>query len=53
MGQVVAQLGREFDADVGIIAVDRDGQPVALHRTQHMPHAYFSGNGDVVSRMRA
>lgn len=53
MGQVVAQLGKEFDADVGVIAVDRDGLPIALHRTPHMPHAYFSGTGAVLSRMRA
>jgi len=46
-------MGREFDADVGIIAVDRDGNPVALHRTRDMPHGFFSGAGPVVARARA
>jgi beta-aspartyl-peptidase (threonine type) len=50
---VLARLGEDFDADVGLIAVDRRGTPVALHRTRDMPHAYFSGGGTVVSRMRA
>ena len=40
---VLEQLGRDFDADVGIIAVDRRGLPVAQHRTRDMPHAFFSG----------
>jgi beta-aspartyl-peptidase (threonine type) len=48
----IDQLGRDFDADVGIIAVDRDGLPVAQHRTRDMPHAFFSGDAPVVSRMR-
>ena len=39
-------------ADVGIIAVDRHGNPVARHRTRDMPHAYFSGEGAVVARAR-
>lgn len=46
-------LGREFDADVGVIAIDRAGNPLARHRTPAMPHAYFSGDSAVVSRMRA
>lgn len=46
------QLRREFDADVGVVAVDRDGRPVARHLTPDMPHAFFSGEDDVVSRMR-
>ena len=45
-------MGREFDADVGIIAVDRDGHPVAQHRTRDMPHGYFSGDGSIVARAR-
>ena len=45
-------MGREFDADVGIIAVDRSGNPVARHRTRDMPHAWFSGDGPVVARAR-
>jgi beta-aspartyl-peptidase (threonine type) len=46
------QLGRDFDADVGLIAVDRHGNAVAKHRTKDMPHAYFSGDGPVVAKMR-
>lgn len=50
---VLARLGEDYDADVGLIAVDDRGTPVALHRTRDMPHAFFSGGGSVVSRMRA
>ena len=50
---VLARLGEDYDADVGLIAVDDRGTPVALHRTRDMPHAFFSGEGPVVSRMRA
>jgi beta-aspartyl-peptidase (threonine type) len=53
VAEVLDRLGREFDADVGLIAVDRGGTPVALHRTRDMPHAFFSDEGRVVSRMRA
>jgi beta-aspartyl-peptidase (threonine type) len=53
MGAVLDQLGRDYDADVGIIAVGGDGTPLAMHRTRDMPHAYFSGEAAVVSRMRA
>jgi beta-aspartyl-peptidase (threonine type) len=53
MGAVLARLGSEFDADVGIIGVDRAGLPLALHRTRDMPHAYFRGEEPIVSRMRA
>ena len=49
---VLARLGREFDADVGFIAVDAAGRPVAAHRTRDMPHAFFSGEGAVAARMR-
>ena len=50
---VLARLGEDYDADVGLIAVDDRGTPVALHRTRDMPHAFFAGEGAVVSRMRA
>ena len=50
---VLAAMGADFDADVGLIAVDNQGTPVAMHRTRDMPHAFFSGDADVVSRMRA
>jgi beta-aspartyl-peptidase (threonine type) len=53
MRQVLDKLGRDFDADVGIIGVDRGGLPLAMHRTPQMPHAFFSGDGEVVSRMRS
>lgn len=49
---VLRKLGEDFDADVGLVAVDREGTPVAQHRTRDMPHAYFSGDADVVARMR-
>jgi L-asparaginase / beta-aspartyl-peptidase len=47
------RLGRDFDADVGIVAVDDSGATVARHRTRDMPHAFFTGMLDVVARMRA
>jgi L-asparaginase / beta-aspartyl-peptidase len=50
--RILDRLGREFDADVGLIAVDRDGVALARHRTRDMPHAFFSGDGAVASRMR-
>jgi beta-aspartyl-peptidase (threonine type) len=53
MGAMLDELGRDYDADVGFIAVDRAGTPVAMHRTRDMPHAFFAGAGDVVARMRA
>jgi beta-aspartyl-peptidase (threonine type) len=52
MGDVMDRLGRDFDADVGIVAVDSAGTPLALHRTPAMPHAFFAGEGEVVARMR-
>jgi beta-aspartyl-peptidase (threonine type) len=45
-------MGREFDADVGVIAVDRLGTTVARHRTRDMPHAFFTGDGPVTARAR-
>ena len=50
---VLERLGREYDADVGLIAVDDRGTPIAMHRTRDMPHAFFSGTAAVASRMRA
>lgn len=52
MKDVLDRLGRDFDADVGLIAVDSAGLPFAVHRTRDMPHAFFAGGGEVVSRMR-
>jgi len=45
-------LGREFDADVGLIAIDAKGAPYGNHRTADMPHAWFSGAGEIVAKMR-
>lgn len=53
LDEVLAALGRDYDADVGFIAVDREGRAVAAHRTRDMPHAYFHGGGEVVARMRS
>lgn len=50
--KVLDQLGRDFDADVGFIALDAKGNAVAGHRTRDMPHAWFSGSGDIVAKMR-
>lgn len=52
VAEVLDRMRRDFDADVGMIAVDASGTPVARHLTRDMPHAYFSAQGDVVSRMR-
>jgi len=46
------RLGRDFDADVGFIAVDASGNAVGMHRTRDMPHAFFTGEASVSSRMR-
>jgi len=46
------RLGRDFDADVGFIAVDASGHAVGMHRTRDMPHAFFAGEASVTSRMR-
>ena len=53
MQDVLDKLGRDFDADVGIVAVDSAGNAAAQHRTRDMPHAFFTATGDVVARMRA
>jgi beta-aspartyl-peptidase (threonine type) len=52
IGNALEELRRDFNADVGIIAVDRAGCALARHLTRDMPHASFSGEGEVVSRMR-
>ncbi len=53
MREMLDRLGRDFDADVGFIAVDASGNPVAMHRTRDMPHAFFAAGDAVTSRMRA
>lgn len=46
-------LGRDFDADVGFIAIDASGNAYGNHRTRHMPHAWFMGDGEVIAKMHA
>ena len=53
VAEVLDGLRRDYEADVGIVAVDSAGTPVAQHLTRDMPHAYFSGEHEVASRMRA
>ena len=52
MEDVLSLLGRDYDADVGLISVDAGGTPVARHRTPDMPHAWFAGAAEPVARMR-
>jgi beta-aspartyl-peptidase (threonine type) len=52
LDDVVDRLARDYDADVGFIAVDASGNALARHRTRDMPFAYFSGEAEVVARMR-
>ncbi len=52
VSDVLDRLHRDFAADVGLIAVDSAGTPLAMHLTRDMPHAWFSGEGEVASRMR-
>src|SRR5262249_36105900 len=52
MRAMLDRMGRDFDADVGFIAVDRGGKAIAVHRTRDMPHAFFEGDGETVARMR-
>lgn len=51
--EVLEAMGRDYDADVGIVAVDRAGNAVARHRTRDMPHAWFCAMAPVVARIRA
>ena len=50
---VLEGLGRDFDADVGFIGIDAQGNAVGMHRTPHMPHAWFSGSSGIIAKMRA
>ena len=52
LSDVMGKLKRDYDADVGMIAVDGAGTPLAMHLTRDMPHAFFAGEGEVVARMR-
>jgi beta-aspartyl-peptidase (threonine type) len=53
MRKVLDGLGHDYDADVGMIGVDRHGMAIAQHRTRDMPHAWFAGDAAVAARMRA
>ena len=52
MNAVLDQMQTDFNADVGFIALDREGRPVGAHRTAHMPHGWFRGAGETVAKMR-
>ena len=52
MRDALRDLQEGFGATMGLIGVDRNGRPVALHNTRDMPHAHFSGEDPVMSRMR-
>jgi beta-aspartyl-peptidase (threonine type) len=53
MHEVLDVMQAEFNADVGFIGLDARGTPVGQHRTAHMPHGWFCGEGDMVVKMRA
>ncbi len=53
LAAMLDELGRDYDADVGFIAVDANGAPYGNHRTEHMPHAWFSGDGAIIAKMHA
>ena len=53
IGAVLDAMGRDFDADVGFIGIDANGNAVGMHRTPQMPHAYFTGGSEIIARMRA
>jgi beta-aspartyl-peptidase (threonine type) len=50
---VLDGLGQDFDADVGFIGIDANGNAVGAHRTRHMPHAWFSGASAILAKMQA
>ena len=52
MNDVLDRMRRDFSADVGLIAVDGAGTPLARHLSRDMPHAWFSATGEIASRMR-
>ncbi len=53
IGAVLDGLGRDYDADVGFIGIDANGNTVGAHRTPHMPHAYFTDGSEIIAKMRA
>ncbi len=51
IADVLAQMERDFDADVGFIGIDANGNAFANHSTAHLPHAYFTDSSEIVARM--
>ncbi|MFM7460967.1 MAG: isoaspartyl peptidase/L-asparaginase family protein [Burkholderiales bacterium] len=51
VAEMLAQMTRDFDADVGFIAIDANGNAVANHSTTHMPHAWFRDESDIIAKM--
>ncbi len=52
MSRMLDELVRDYNADVGFIALDALGNVAAQHRTESMPHAWFKGDADIVARAR-
>jgi beta-aspartyl-peptidase (threonine type) len=51
VNEVLTQMERDFNADVGFIAIDHKGNAVGAHSTPHMPHAWFSGDSPIHALM--
>ncbi|MGH8751449.1 MAG: isoaspartyl peptidase/L-asparaginase family protein [Burkholderiales bacterium] len=50
----LVRMSREFRAEMGFIALDRNGRPGIVHSSPAMPHAYYiSGKAKVVVKMQA
>jgi L-asparaginase / beta-aspartyl-peptidase len=52
MSRMLDELVRDYNADVGFIAIDAMGNVAAQHRTESMPHAWFAGDRPIVARAR-
>jgi len=52
MSRMLDELVRDYNADVGFIAIDAMGNVAAQHRTESMPHAWFVGDGEIIARAR-
>lgn len=53
MSRMLDELVRDYNADVGFIAIDAMGNVAAQHRTESMPHAWFRGDSDTTALARA
>lgn len=49
--QTTQQIQNLFDAQTGMIAIDRHGNIGIDHHTPQMPHAFFLGKSDVIARI--